>query len=177
MLLAAGVNSSRPPSTTTLPAPLSTVALLMRKASPSTSVSLASTSISTGVSSSVPTLSATATGASLTGVIVTDTLPVSLNLPSDTTYRIVAPAVSSAAGVKSSCPPLMTTAPAPLSTTALVMVRASPSASVSLASASIRTGVSSSVVALSATATGASLTAVTATDTLAVSVRLPSETT
>ena len=42
--------------------------------------------------------------------------------------------------------------------------------SLSLASTSMKTGVSSSVVAVSATATGASLTPVIVTDTFAVSV-------
>jgi len=55
----------------------------------------------------------------------------------------------------------------PLSAIAEVMVNTSSSASVSLASTSIVTGVSSFVVAVSLVATGASLTAFTSTLMLA----------
>ena len=75
-----------PPVRTTVP-PVGLDTAVTVGVVPSTSVSLALRSVAgklSGVSSLVDLVSSTATGASLTGVTVTDTVPVSVRVPSET---------------------------------------------------------------------------------------------
>ena len=75
-----------------------------------------------------------------------------------------------AAGVKTSSPPKIATVPSESGTSALTMVKGSPSTSMSFAKTSILTSVSKLVDATSSLTIGASFTGVTVTLTVALSV-------
>src|SRR2546421_594104 len=133
----------------------------MFRMSPSTSLSLSNGLIVTGTSSAVLALSSTATGASFTALTVTvisaEVVP---PLPSLIVYPIVAVPLKLVAGVNSTLVPPTITA-VPLVGLTLLIVRLSPSTSLSLSSALIVTGTSSAVLAASSTATGGLLTGLT----------------
>src|SRR5205814_1610163 len=150
-----------PPTTTAVP--LVAVTMLIVRLSPSTSLSFSNGLIVTGTSSAVLALSSTATGGSFAGptatVISAEAVP---PLPSLIVYPIVAVPLKLVAGVNSTLVPPTITA-VPLVGVTLMIVRLSPSGSLSLSSALIVTGTSSAVLALSSTATGGSFAAPTAT--------------
>src|SRR5256886_1035740 len=162
MILRAGVNTTLAPPTITA-VPLVAVTLVIVRLSPSTSLSLSNGLIVTGTSSAVLALSSTATGASFTALTVTvisaEFVP---PLPSLIVYPIVAVPLKLVAGVNTTLVPPTITA-VPLVAVTLVIVRLSPSTSLSLSNGLIVTGTSSAVLALSSTATGASFTALTVT--------------
>ncbi|EGQ9140044.1 hypothetical protein F3533_08505 [Vibrio parahaemolyticus] len=78
------MKTSLPFTTSTVPCSLGTEADSILSLSPSTSVSLVSTSMVTAVSSCIDVVSSTATGLSFTGVTVTDTFASSVKSPSVT---------------------------------------------------------------------------------------------
>src|SRR5207302_969941 len=131
--------------------------------SPSTSLSLSSGLIVTGTSSAVLALSSTATGASFTALTVTvisaEFVP---PLPSLIVYPIGAVALKLVAGVHTTLVPPTITA-VPLVAVTLVIVRLSPSTSLSLSNGLIGTVPSSPARRSSDLATGASFTALTVT--------------
>ena len=134
--------------------------------------------ITTAAFSSVPTICAIATGASLTGASVTVTVPVAVSAPSDAVYWKLAAPAKSGSGVNVIAPPASATVPCWAPPTA-VTITTWPSASTSLAASALAAtvnGVSSSPPSASATAIGASGTGVTVTATAAVSVSAPSDT-
>ena len=146
----------------------------------STSVSLTVRSVSgktSATSSFVVLASATAIGASLTAETVTATEAVLVPpFPSETVYSKLAGPFRFAVGVKVTTPAVTVALP-PTGAATAVTISVSPSTSVSLAARFGRSaGVSSVAVRTSATATGASLTAVTLSETVPVSVSAPSET-
>src|SRR5436190_821575 len=147
--------------------PLVVVASVMISGSPSRSLSLASGAIVIGTSSGVVAVSSNATGGSLTGVTVTVTVARSEERRAGKmVYGIVVVPLKLVVGLKSRLvPPTMTTVP--LVVVALVMIRVSPSRSLSLASGAMVTATSSGVVAVSSNASGGSLTGVTVTVTVA----------
>src|SRR5207253_2721747 len=126
------------------------------------SVSLAwssGTLTGTVVSAFMVSPSSAATGGSLTGLTVTvisaEAVP---PLPSLIVYPIVAVPLKLVAGVNTTLVPPTITA-VPLVALTLVIVRLSPSRSLSLSNGLIVTGWSSAVLAASSTATGESFTA------------------
>ena len=154
---------------------------VMLRVSPSGSESFES-SVVTATSTSPPSetvkVSATADGASLTGVTVTETVAVAVAVPSLTVYVKLPGVVSLPSCVYVTL--LLSSASVTLPFTApptAVMLRLSPSASVSLASsvaAVISTSPPSATVAVSLTPVGASLTGVTVTETVPVAISVPS---
>ena len=168
-----GVKVTEPSAfSTAVPLVLGPTAVIVN-ASPSTSLSLASSSAAvkvTGTSSWVAPVSSSATGASLTGATLIVTVAVSLPpLPSSIVYWIVVGPLKSAFGVKSRLPSgLIVTVPSGL--VADVTVSGSPSASVSLPSTSMPvSGVSSSVESgPSSTASGSVLVELTVIVAVAV---------
>src|SRR3970282_1231390 len=130
-------------------------------------------SITDAVSSGVDAVSSAATGASLAGVTVTVTSPVSDNVPSDNVYSNDAGPAKFAVGVNVISPVIKSSETAPLiGADTAVRDSASPSASESFDSRdndSITDAVSSGVDAVSSAATGASLAGVTVTVTSPVS--------
>ena len=154
----------------TVPSVASSPTETTRSRSPSTSTSLANTlSVVRPASSAKVNVSSSATGASLTGFTRTVTVAVSAPpLPSTTSYWKLSVPLKSWVGVYVTVPSSFTVAvPFAGPVTMRPTDRLSPSTSVSLASTSITTGTSSSVVAVSSPATGASLTDVTSMKTRA----------
>src|SRR5205823_2791441 len=152
--LVAGVNNTFVPPTITA-VPLVAVTLVIVRLSPSTSLSLSNGLIVTGTSSALLAASSAATGASFTALTVTvisaEAVP---PLPPFTTYPRAAVPLKLVAGVNSTLVPPTITA-VPLVAVTLVIVRLSPSTSLSLSNGLIVTGTSSAVLAASSTATGA----------------------
>ena len=142
------------------------------KVFPSTSESLNKTLVVTGTNGLVVAISLTATGASLTELIVTVTVAVShiVGVPlSHTVYVYESVPLNPVFGVYVIVPSAFTTTTPLLAMVAILAVRASPSKSESFAITEVVTGVSSLVVAASSVATGASFTGLTVTTTIAVS--------
>src|SRR5438128_1926540 len=160
--LAAGVNTTLVPPTITA-VPLVALTLVIVRLSPSTSLSLSNGLIVTGTSSAVLAASSTATGGSFTGLTVTvisaEAVP---PLARQSVEQGDGVPLELAGGVKSTLVPPTITA-VPLVGLTLVIVRLSPSTSLSLSNGLIVTGTSSAVLAASSTATGGSLTGLTVT--------------
>ena len=123
-------------------------------------------------------VSVSSPGGSFTGVTVTETAPVAVAVPSLTVYVKLPDVVSPPSCVYVTL--LLSADSATVPFTALpaaVMLRLSPSASVSFASSVVTatsTSPPSATVKVSATADGASFTGVTVTDTVPVPVADPS---
>ena len=132
-------------------------AVVTVKGSPSTSLSSSKTTIFVGVSSTIVALSSTATGGSFTAVTDTETVALSVPpRPSEMTYVIVVVPLKFVSGKNSNVPSeLIDTLPSLLE--AVVIVRGSPSGSLSSSKTTIVAVVSSAMVAVSPTAIGASL--------------------
>src|SRR5438128_2102124 len=160
--LAAGVNSTLVPPTI-IAVPLVGLTLVIVRLSPSMSLSLSSALMVTATSSAVLAASSTATGGSLPGRTRTVFIPEPVPpLPSLMPYPTLAGSLKLAAGVNSTLVPPTITA-VPLVGLTLMIVRTSPSTSLSFSSALMVTGTSSAVLAASSTATGGSLAGLTVT--------------
>src|SRR5262245_44688931 len=123
------------------------------------------------------TVGALGVGASRSGPTETVRVPLSVSVPSLTTYVTVAGPVNAARGVKRTLPPTTLAMPSLALTLAETRLRASFSTSVSLASTSKSVGPELlRTLPVSSTATGASLRQVSLADSWPVTVSVPSVT-
>ena len=153
--------------------PFDAVAAITVKGSPSGSLSLPSTSMSSrSVSTGVIAMSSTASGSVFIGAsTVTVSVPVSVSAPSVTVYVIVAGPVKPGVGSKFNVPSgFSVTVPSGDVAEPRTSESVSSSGSVSLPITSMSsTSVSNGVVAVSSAATGAAFVPVTVTDNVPVS--------
>src|SRR6185503_6711099 len=168
--LVAGVNTTLVPEM--LAVPLVGLTLVIVNVSPSTSLSLTRAWMVTLTSSTVLVKSFRATGGSLAALTVTVISALAVAPPSLMVYPIVAVPTKFVAGVNTTFVPAMLAVP--LVGLTLVMVKVSPSTSLSLTSAWIVTATSSAVLVKSLRAIGGSLAALTVTVISALAVAPPS---